>query len=170
MFASNKPIIQAAYAVDNVIDAAEVWSKRFDIGPFYFNEHIEVSDSRVNGVASDFDHSSAYGWKENLMIELICDHSQITKKNGLHHIAWIAKDFEKEVLELKDQNCKEVLFAKAGNRDGMKFSWFDPGIEVGHFYEIYEDNASLKNFYSFVYKASLEWDGNNPVRSIQEIM
>ena len=170
MFTANKPIIQTAYAVENVIEAAKVWSKRFNIGPFYYNEHIEVSDSRVNGVEKEFDHSSAYGWKENLMIELICDHSQIAEKTGLHHIAWIAKDFEKESLELKNQNCKEVLFAKAGNRDGMKFSWFDPGIEVGHFYEIYEDNESLKNFYSYVYKASLEWDGNNPVRSIQEII
>ena len=37
-------------------------------------------------------------------------------------------------------------------------------------YEIYEDNESLKNFYSYVYKASLEWDGKNPVRNITEII
>jgi len=51
----------------------------------------------------------------------------------------------------------------------MRFSWFDPGKEIGHFYEIYENNDSLKNFYSYVYKASLEWDGTNPVRHISEI-
>lgn len=173
MFASDKPIIQTAYAVNNVIVASEKWSKRFNIGPFFYNEHIEVSDSRVNGISANFDHSSAYGWKGNLMIELICDHSQISKKSitkGMHHIAWIAKDFDKESKELIKQDCKEVLFARAGDRNGMKFSWFDPGSDIGHFYEIYEDNESLKNFYSYVYKASLEWDGKNPVRNITEII
>ena len=173
MYEANKPIIQTAYAVNNVIEAAERWSKRFNIGPFFFNEHIEVSDSRVNGINKNFDHSSAYGWKENLMIELICDHSHITNKannSGTHHIAWIAKDFEKESKELLKQDCKEVLFARAGDRNGMKFSWFDPGHDIGHLYEIYEDNESLKNFYSYVYKAYLEWDGKNTLRNITEII
>ena len=89
--------------------------------------------------------------------------------NGIHHIAWIADDFVQESEELKKQDCKEVLFARAGDRNGMRFSWFDPGKEIGHFYEIYENNDSLKNFYSYIYKASLEWDGTNPVRHISEI-
>ena len=37
MYEANKPIIQTAYAVNNVIEAAERWSKRFNIGPFFFN-------------------------------------------------------------------------------------------------------------------------------------
>ena len=55
MFSSNKPIIQIAYAVENIIVAAENWSKRFNIGPFYYNEHIEVADSRINGINKNFD-------------------------------------------------------------------------------------------------------------------
>ena len=42
MYEANKPIIQTAYAVNNVIEAAERWSKRFNIGPFFFNEHIVI--------------------------------------------------------------------------------------------------------------------------------
>ena len=57
MYEANKPIIQTAYAVNNVIEAAEKWSKRFNIGPFFYNEHIQVSDSRVNGINKNFDHS-----------------------------------------------------------------------------------------------------------------
>lgn len=170
MFSSNKPIIQIAYGVEDIVTEAEKWSKRFNIGPFYYNKHIEVSESKINGIEKKFDHSSAYGWKENLMIELINDHSKVNSyNNGIHHIAWIAGDFAQESEELKKQDCKEVLFARAGDRNGMRFSWFDPGKEIGHFYEIYENNDSLKNFYSYIYKASLEWDGTNPVRHISEI-
>ena len=170
MFSSNKPIIQIAYAVENIIVAAENWSKRFNIGPFYYNEHIEVADSRINGINKKFDHSSAYGWRENFMIELIADHSKVNvQENGIHHIAWIAENFDREAEELIKQDCKEVLFARAGDRNGMRFAWFDPGRDIGHLYEIYDNNDSLKNFYSYVYKASLEWDGTSPVRHISEI-
>ena len=71
MFSSNKPIIQIAYGVEDIVTEAEKWSKRFNIGPFYYNKHIEVSESKINGIEKKFDHSSAYGWKENFMIELI---------------------------------------------------------------------------------------------------
>ena len=170
MFTSNKPIIQIAYSVENIIFAAENWSKRFNIGPFYYNEHIEVADSRIDGINKKFDHSSAYGWRENFMIELICDHSKVNvHENGIHHIAWIAENFDRESEELIKQDCKEVLFARAGDRNGMRFAWFDPGKDIGHLYEIYDNNESLKNFYSYIYKASLEWDGKSPVRHISEI-
>ena len=63
MFSSNKPIIQIAYAVENIIVAAENWSKRFNIGPFYYNEHIEVADSRINGIKNLIIHQPMVGEK-----------------------------------------------------------------------------------------------------------
>ena len=94
MFTSERPIIQIAYAVRDVREAAAFWSKKYNIGPFYINEHIKIQNTLVNRKESEFDHSSAYGWKENTMIELICDHEiQDIPKNsnskGIHHVAWI---------------------------------------------------------------------------------
>ena len=71
MFTSERPIIQIAYAVRDVREAAAFWSKKYNIGPFYVNEHIKIQNTLVNRKESEFDHSSAYGWKENTMIELI---------------------------------------------------------------------------------------------------
>ena len=110
MFQSNRPIIQIAYAVDDIKKSAGLWSKKFNIGPFYINEHIKISNTLVNGKEGEFDHSSAYGWKENMMIELICDHKiqespLNSNRSGIHHIAWIAPDFEKEKILLESNNC-----------------------------------------------------------------
>jgi len=129
MFISERPIIQIAYAVKDVRKAAKNWSQKFNIGPFFINEHIKISNTLVNKKKSEFDHSSAYGWKENIMIELICDHKiQDQPKNsnsiGIHHIAWIAPDFDKEKIILENEGCEEVLSANAGHRNGMKFAWF----------------------------------------------
>ena len=63
MYTSKKPIIQIAYAVKDVEKAASFWSKKFNIGPFYINEHIQISNTLVNKEISEFDHSSAYGLK-----------------------------------------------------------------------------------------------------------
>jgi hypothetical protein len=174
VFQSNRPIIQIAYAVDDIKKSAELWSKKFNIGPFYINEHIKISNTLVNGKEGEFDHSSAYGWKENMMIELICDHKiqespLNSNRSGIHHIAWIAPDFEKEKILLESNNCAEVLSANSGHRDGMKFAWFDPQNEMNHFYEIYEDTDDIRNFYSFLYEESKIWDGHNPVRNVKDI-
>ena len=174
MFISKRPIIQIAYAVKDVRKSAYLWSKKFNIGPFYINEHIKISNTLVNKKKSEFDHSSAYGWRENTMIELICDHQvqDIPKKsnlNGIHHIAWIAPDFEKEKEILNKKGCKEVLSANVGQRNGMKFAWFYPGDEINHFYEIYEKSDNIDNFYSFLYEQSKSWKGENPIRNISDI-
>ncbi|MDA9623203.1 VOC family protein [Rhodobiaceae bacterium] len=174
MFQSKRPIIQIAYAVDNIVNSAEIWSKKFNIGPFYINEHIKISNTLVNNKKAEFDHSSAYGWKENMMIELICDHKieespMSSNRSGIHHIAWIAPNFEEERKLLKDEGCIEVLSANSGHRNGMKFAWFDPKNEMNHFYEIYEDTDDIKNFYSFLYQESKNWDGLNPVRNVSDI-
>ena len=174
MFISKRPIIQIAYAVKDVRKAASIWSQKFNIGPFFVNEHIKISNTLVNKKKSEFDHSSAYGWKENMMIELICDHQiQDIPSNsssiGIHHIAWIAPDFEKEREILNKEGCEEVLSANAGHRNGMKFAWFYPGKEVNHFYEIYEKSDDINNFYSFLYEQSKSWKGENPIRNISDI-
>ena len=174
MFISKRPIIQIAYAVKDVRKAASIWSQKFNIGPFFVNEHIKILNTLVNKKKSEFDHSSAYGWKENMMIELICDHQiQDIPSNsssiGIHHIAWIAPDFEKEREILNKEGCEEVLSANAGHRNGMKFAWFYPGKEVNHFYEIYEKSDDINNFYSFLYEQSKSWKGENPIRNISDI-
>ena len=174
MFQSKRPIIQIAYAVNDVRKAAEIWSKKFNIGPFYVNEHIKISNTLVNGKECEFDHSSAYGWKENMMLELICDHKinespRNSNRSGTHHVAWIAPDFDEEVSLLNNQGCSEVLSANSGHRNGMKFAWFDPKNEMNHFYEIYENTDDISNFYSFLYEESKNWDGVNPVRNVSDI-
>ena len=174
MFQSKRPIIQIAYAVNDVRKAAEIWSKKFNIGPFYVNEHIKISNTLVNGKECEFDHSSAYGWKENMMLELICDHKinespRNSNRSGTHHVAWIAPDFDEEVSLLNNQGCSEVLSANSGHRNGMKFAWFDPKNEMNHFYEIYENTDDISNFYSFLYEESKNWDGVNPIRNVSDI-
>ena len=51
IFQSEKPIIQIAYTVKDVRQAAQIWSNKFNIGPFYVNEHIPLTNSYVRGLS-----------------------------------------------------------------------------------------------------------------------
>ena len=44
--------VQIAYAVDDVVGAAESWVAR-GAGPFFVRHHISVTNSRMNGRPAD---------------------------------------------------------------------------------------------------------------------
>jgi len=166
-------IIQIAYQVEDVTNSAKEWSKRFSIGPFFVNEHIELIESKVKGVDQIYDHSSAYAWNKNIMIELICDHDgNLSSKNGLggiHHVAWMASDFDDERSSLKSRGFNEVLYSRVQSRKGMQFSWYESDLKINHFIEVYEENLDLMNFYKYIEEVSRAWNGKDPVRAMSDI-
>lgn len=157
--------VQIAYAVDDVDRAATSWAAR-GVGPFYVREHIEVTNVRIRGQASRFDHSSAYGQWGDLMIELIHQHDAgaepVVGVAGIHHVAHFVDDFEDAVTRLTASGHGEVLYAETTT--GMPFAFHDGGAERGHLIEIYERTAPLARFYEMVRAASVGWDGVDPVR------
>ena len=43
----------------------------------------------------------------------------------------------------------------------------DLRAKLGHMVEIYEPSQGLADFYAFVRKASLDWNGDEPVRHLR---
>lgn len=159
--------VQIAYAVADVERAAASWAAR-GVGPFFVREHIEVTNVRVRGRASSFDHSSAYGQWGDLMVELIHQHDgdedPVVGSAGIHHVAHFVDDFATAAADLTDGGHVEVLYAETTT--GMPFAFHDGGIERGHLIEIYERTAPLARFYEMVRAASVDWNGADPVRRI----
>jgi hypothetical protein len=159
--------VQIAYAVDHVGRAAESWAAR-GVGPFFVREHIEVTNVRIHGLASSFDHSSAYGQWGDLMIELIHQHDggddPVVGNAGIHHVAHFVDDFATAAARLADGGHGEVLYAETTT--GMPFAFHDGGRERGHLIEIYERTAPLARFYEMVRAASVGWNGADPVRRL----
>jgi hypothetical protein len=157
--------VQIAYAVDDVDRAASSWAAR-GAGPFFVREHIEVTNVRVRGGGSRFDHSSAYGQWGDLMVELIHQHDggddPVVGTAGIHHVAHFVDDFATAAARLTDEGHAEVLYAETTT--GMPFAFHDGGVERGHLIEIYERTPPLVGFYEMVRAASVGWKGADPVR------
>ena len=155
------PIVQVAYAVENLQEATTSWMELFEVGPFFIKENIPLKNVRVNSKPSTFDHSSAYAQWGSVMIELICEHNEklvddsIKKKKILpyiHHCAVFVDDFAKASASLKDSDFKEILYAETAS--GFPFAMHDARKVFGHLLEIYEPNEELTNFYRMVEESS----------------
>ncbi len=159
--------VQIAYAVDDVVAAAQRWVAR-GVGPFFVIEHIELRNVRVRGEPATFDHSSAYSQWGPLMVELICQHDgaadPIVGGSGVHHIAHFVDDFATAAASLSAQHAQEALYAETSA--GMPFAFYDARDERGHLIEIYERTERLGRFYEMVRDASVGWNGADPIRRL----
>ena len=156
--------VQIAYAVDDVVAAAQRWVQR-GAGPFFVRHHIEVGASRIHGNHRPFDHSSAYGQWGDIMVELLCEHHTLSERvgpaTGVHHMAFFVDDVPATQAALVEHGWAEALYAEAG---ATAFAMHDATAELGHLVEIYADSEGLRAFYEMVRQASLDWDGTDPVR------
>jgi hypothetical protein len=170
--------VQVAYAAADVHTMVNRWVAD-GIGPFFLREHIALRNVRIRGVPSTFDHTSAFAWWGNVMVELIHQHvddrdheaepivpepivpEPIVGDSGVHHMAFFVDDFRVASGELVATGRPELLYAEAGS---MPFAFHDAWAERSHHIEIYERTGSLGRFYDMVRSASLGWDGSDPVR------
>ena len=155
------PVVQVAYAVENIEDATNFWSELFGIGPFFIKEHIPLENVRVNGVNSTFDHSSAYAQWGSIMLELICEHTErlVERSNqkeetvpSVHHYAVLVSELEKASKNLEEMGFDEILYA--ASEAGINIAINHARKVFGHFIEIYEPNEELTGFYRMVEESS----------------
>lgn len=157
--------VQVAYAVIDVAAAAALFAAQTGAGPFFVIEHIAIEAARVNGTASAFDHSSAYGQWGAIMVELVEEHSPpIVQSPGLHHLAFMVPDLVASTAACAAIGWPEVLWARTTG--GQEFAFCDARHQRGHLIEMYEPSPRLLTFYEMVAGASENWDGSLPVRHL----
>ena len=166
---SPTPFAQLAYYVRDVRAAALEWAGRFGAGPFFVNEHIPLVDVVFRGVAGSLDHTSAYGWHGDVMIELVQQNCRAPsvfagRAFGLHHAAYFATDLDAELERLRGLGIPTAMTAATAT--GTRFAFADANAALGHYLELYADDTGLRAFYRRVREAAANWDGRDAVRSL----
>ena len=149
--------VQIAYSArgeNSLEEAAEIFRDRTHCGPFVFAHHIELSSCTINGATSTFDHSSAYGWWGEVMVELVREHSEPLgpSPTGLHHLAFMVDSLSDGIDWCAQQGWPLILHAQT--RSGQEFVFCDARHDLGHFIEMYEPSERLLNFYDYVRQLS----------------
>lgn len=162
-------IIQLAYYVPDIIAAANFWATHLGAGPFYTLSHIPLQSVHYGESLGELDHSSAYGWHGAHMVELVTQHGPASpvfgeRPYGLHHAAYVASNFDAELERLENLGWPTAMVASTSNN--MRFAFADANQHLGHYFELYEEAQSLRDFYEFIEQAAAGWDGSDPVREL----
>jgi hypothetical protein len=164
--------VQMAYFVSDIRASANYMAERFGAGPFHMVDRIELDWGEHRGNRCDFVHSSAYGQWGNVMMELVQQDVEgpspfrdlyAPGEEGLHHVACFVDSVADTIAEY--QAAGHPLAARAMTKTGTEFAFIDTSPMMGHMLEIYVGNEGLHGFYDFIRKASVDWDGSDPVRS-----
>jgi hypothetical protein len=165
------PIVQIAYAVDDVRAAALRWHELTGAGPFFVRDHVPTVRVLAGGESAVFDHSCALGQWGEVMVEFV-HHHQLAPDgleremrrggHGIHHVALFVDNLDRERRHLEASDIPLLMEAETPE---VRFMFFDPGEEMGHLVECYERTPYLDRLYRRVREASLGWDGTEVVRS-----
>ncbi len=167
------PVAQIAYHAPEIAAAANWFADTFNAGPFYLFKHIGLRQSAYRGAPASFDHSSAYGQLEDVMIELIHQHGDEPSAirdmydagtEGLHHLAVFVDDVEDALGRARADDMACALDAITA--DGVRFVMVDARRHHGCMLEFYERSESLTRFYAFIRRQSVGWNGADVLRTL----
>ncbi|MGV0033854.1 MAG: VOC family protein [Candidatus Azotimanducaceae bacterium WSBS_2022_MAG_OTU7] len=161
-------IVQIAYHVKDVREAAARMQKQFGAGPFILSENILLASAVHRGEATDFIHTSAYGQWGKVMVELVRQEDDTPNtpfrdmytrdEEGLHHTAIFVDHFDAAVRQFEDSGLALVTRCKT-KTGGVEFGFIDATATLGHMIELYVSSPTLLGFYEMVRAMSIDWDG-----------
>jgi hypothetical protein len=158
-------VVQVAYHVDDVREAARRWHELTGVGPFFVQEHVPLVSARSGGQDVVFDQTCAVTQWGEVMLELVQLHTieppeleatVVPGGHGLHHVAVMVEDLDAALEAFERRGHRVVLDAAT---EQVRFVFVDPGPELGHLVECYEAVPYLQKLYAAVRRAAERWDG-----------
>jgi len=165
-------VVQIAYFVSDIEQAALDMFQKFGAGPFIVGRRIELESCVHRGNNCELVHSSAYGQWGDVMLELVQQDSEGASpfrdmyekgEQGLHHTAMFVESMDASIEHFAELGI--ALATRAVTRQGgVEFAFLDATQSLGHMLEIYVGSPQLREFYATVKQAAQDWDGADLLR------
>lgn len=171
----NHKIMQLAYVVNDLQEAAARWTNTFGIGPFFIVDRPEIGDPHYRGRPQGVEISTALAQAGDVHVELVQQHCDspscyrdlIPKgKEGFHHVGVIVEDYEAELARYQAQGFEVAM---SGTFGPMKFCYVDTSPHIFCMVEVLENVPFIHDFFGRIKKAAEVWDGSNPLRPASEL-
>lgn len=168
------PIAQLGYVVDDITGAMQYWLDALDVGPFFYLPSPPLNDLVYRGAPTSARIAVAITYSGDLQVELIQpldDHPspyrdfQAANGSGLHHLAHFTDDYD-SVIRAYRARGREPYYEGRGLGLDQRFSYFDSPSHGGTVNEVVE-TSGFGGFFEHMQAQSAEWDGTNPIRTIE---
>jgi catechol 2,3-dioxygenase-like lactoylglutathione lyase family enzyme len=172
MILPGNSIVQLAWVVNDLEEAAHRFSRIYGCGPFLMNRHIQLGNPCYRGEPVRTDFSTALAQAGEVQIELVEQHDDTPSvyrdlhpagSEGFHHVAVLVPDV---ALEVERYRALGFATGVTGRFGTAEFAYVDTAPAIGHMIEILPDNDLLRGFFGAVRQAAETWDGSNPIREM----
>lgn len=165
-------VIQTCYLVENIRGAIHHYASRLKIGPWFLLEHFTGIDPIYRGKPSRADVAIAMSFAGHMNIELIQpnnDAPSVYREHierhgfGFHHWGIATWHFDRDVERFR-QSGHELVFL-AGVPSGGRVGYMDTTNILPGYTEFIELGGAFEDVFGRFYRASIDWDGREPIRS-----
>jgi hypothetical protein len=165
-------IRQLAYVVEDMEVALDYWINTLGVGPFFSIEHARLENQKYYGEPGNADVSIALGNSGDLQIELIHQHNDAPSvyrdflqagRTGVHHFGLMPLIYGEAFKKYQNLGHQVAFECSVG---GAPVVYFDTLDTVGHYIELWDNNSVFKDLFLMVEQAAIDWQGEDPVRSL----
>jgi len=165
-------IIQTAYVVADLRQAIAHWVQKLKVGPWFVLEHFTGLDPWYRGQTSCADIALAMSFAGHMNIELIQPNDEapsvyrehIERRGfGFHHWGIATWHFDRSVERYRDAGHELVFLA--GVPSGGRVGYMDTTGVLPGYTELIELGGAFEDVFGRFHRASLDWDGRDPIRS-----
>jgi hypothetical protein len=165
-------VIQVSYLVPDIRIAMTSWIDKLKVGPWFVLDHFTGTDPKYRGRDSTADVSLAMSFAGHMNIELIQPNDDepsvyrewIERRGyGFHHWGRATSNFERDIERF--QAAGHDLVFHAGVPSGGHVAYMDTTAELPGYVELIELGGGFEPVFSKFYRATIGWDGTDPVRS-----
>ena len=164
-------ILELAFVVDNLEQAAIRWVDTARAGPFFLIEHLEIVNALYHNEPGNIDVSIALGFSGSLCVELIQQHDSAPSifrdftpqsDGGFHHWGITTREFDQDITRY-EQSGYPLVFSGAVAVGG-RFAFMDTSRQMHGMVELIELTPLVQDLFAGIEAGSKNWDGNEPIR------
>ena len=160
-------IVQMAWVVDNLEEAATRLSRAMRVGPFLMLRHIKLDVPHHRGRPQRTDFSLCLAQAGDVQVELVEQHDDTPSvyrdafpdgpPGGMafHHVAVIVADVFAETARY---NALGFPTASSGRFGAIDFTYVDTRAAGGFMVEVLPDVPDMHRFFGAVREAAENWD------------
>lgn len=165
-------IMQNGYVVRDIEAAMRHWIGVLGVGPWFYIEHLPVTDFQYKGQSSPVDVSIALANSGPLQVELIQQRNDAPSMyrdflnaghEGLQHIGYGTKQFEADLARIVGAGYKVGQSGRVGRRGPFVYLLTEahPGTVV----ELLDMSGARERIFAHIAEAARTWDGKDPIRT-----
>jgi hypothetical protein len=164
-------IVQFAYVVDDIDAAATRYVERLGVGPWFVRGPFDPPDAHYRGRPTQPTFSVARAFTGHAMLELIVQHDDGPsvfhegdgpRRYGFHHWARVTKTFDADVARYAEFGYEEAFADRLPT--GSRVVYMDATRDLPGMIELVEHTRAQEHVYTEIYRASVGWDGGDPIR------